>query len=245
MATMEEKRIDLNVSFEEKEDAKKLGAKWDVENKTWYVVTTKDSIKKFRKWISYPTFKANGFYLIKSKNKCYSCLKYSTVFGFVLPKSHLEYDDEYETWRQGRSFIAPYFISHLSESAENTITSIAKNYKQSYSKTMNSRYWMNHCDNCGAKQGDFFMYAEPGGAFHPDSYDFYQKIIRIYIDTPIECNGDSLHFNLNFHKIPNESLNQFKLTGKGKILERNNAHNNITKNTFLNIFSFLKNKLNI
>ena len=34
---MEVQRVYLNVPYEEKEEAKKLGAKWDVSKKKWYV----------------------------------------------------------------------------------------------------------------------------------------------------------------------------------------------------------------
>ncbi len=40
----------LSVSFEEKEDVKKLGAKWDGEKKSWYVPDGID-IGPFDKWV--------------------------------------------------------------------------------------------------------------------------------------------------------------------------------------------------
>lgn len=41
----------LNVPYAEKDDAKKLGARWDASNKKWYVPDTID-IAPFAKWQS-------------------------------------------------------------------------------------------------------------------------------------------------------------------------------------------------
>ena len=40
----------LNVPYEEKDEAKSLGAKWNSELKKWYIQNTKDC-GKFMKWI--------------------------------------------------------------------------------------------------------------------------------------------------------------------------------------------------
>lgn len=46
-------RLNLKVSFKEKEEAKLKGAKWDKVKKTWYVILTPDrSIIHFKKWLS-------------------------------------------------------------------------------------------------------------------------------------------------------------------------------------------------
>jgi hypothetical protein len=43
MYIIEMERVNLYISFTEKDEAKSLGAKWDKENKTWY--STHDKIK--------------------------------------------------------------------------------------------------------------------------------------------------------------------------------------------------------
>lgn len=40
----------LNVAYAEKEEAKKLGARWNAELKKWYVQNRED-YPKFKKWI--------------------------------------------------------------------------------------------------------------------------------------------------------------------------------------------------
>lgn len=48
---MQYKKIYLNVPYEEKEEAKKLGAKWDNAEKSWYCTISPGENNKFKKWI--------------------------------------------------------------------------------------------------------------------------------------------------------------------------------------------------
>lgn len=43
-------RIDLNVPFQEKDEAKSLGARWDRINRVWYVPEGVDA-GAFQKWL--------------------------------------------------------------------------------------------------------------------------------------------------------------------------------------------------
>ena len=43
-------RTDLSVPFHEKDEAKALGAKWDNQNRTWFIVDIED-ITPFMRWI--------------------------------------------------------------------------------------------------------------------------------------------------------------------------------------------------
>lgn len=46
-------RMDLKVPFAEKDEAKKLGARWDPARKTWYVVNQTD-LAPFARWSPQP-----------------------------------------------------------------------------------------------------------------------------------------------------------------------------------------------
>ncbi|WP_053162779.1 hypothetical protein [Pseudomonas brassicacearum] len=61
-------------------------------------------------------------------------------------------------------------------------------FKQAYSKTTGSCYLMNHCENCGAKLGDFFMHSEPGGAFFPTSPQEAKRMTLIRINERFDAN---------------------------------------------------------
>lgn len=43
-------RVDLNVPFHEKDDAKALGAWWDAGRKTWFVRDV-ENLEPFQRWI--------------------------------------------------------------------------------------------------------------------------------------------------------------------------------------------------
>jgi|LakMenEpi03Aug12_release.lakeMendotaPanAssembly.Ray.scaffolds.fasta_scaffold4319102_1 hypothetical protein len=43
-------RINLEVPYEEKDKARRLGASWDPARKTWYI-QNKENLKPFMKWI--------------------------------------------------------------------------------------------------------------------------------------------------------------------------------------------------
>jgi uncharacterized Fe-S cluster-containing radical SAM superfamily enzyme len=43
-------RMNLSVSFQDKDQAKALGAKWDGSSKTWYINADAD-MRKFYKWL--------------------------------------------------------------------------------------------------------------------------------------------------------------------------------------------------
>lgn len=47
--TSEGMRIDLNVPYKEKDDAKALGCRWDAARKTWYIIAQED-ITQFIQW---------------------------------------------------------------------------------------------------------------------------------------------------------------------------------------------------
>lgn len=43
-------RVNLRVGFEDKDQAKALGAKWDAKLKSWYIDAEMDMLK-FRRWL--------------------------------------------------------------------------------------------------------------------------------------------------------------------------------------------------
>ncbi len=43
-------RVDLNVPYSEKDEAKRLGAFWDPVKRTWYV-SAKENLRPFLRWM--------------------------------------------------------------------------------------------------------------------------------------------------------------------------------------------------
>lgn len=59
-------RVNLEVPYEQKDSARKLGAKWDLARKTWYVEDV-ERLDLFLKWI--PAHRANPAKLKKANSK--------------------------------------------------------------------------------------------------------------------------------------------------------------------------------
>ena len=193
-------RIYLNVPFDEKDDAKRLGARWDAQRKSWYVLENHDhDLSQFVRWGSpRPDFllRAAQYYLAETTVQCFmkNCQSSTRVYSVLLPKS-------FETWEPEQhgsdvgwwlSWDNPSFVSYameLSESVRNDVMQLTKNYYPDFSKTMNSIYWMNHCDSCGIKQGDWPLHDEPGGGFFPTDTVEARRITLRHISNPFLGHG--------------------------------------------------------
>ena len=100
-------RIDLQVPMFEKDAAKCLGARWDSQNKTWYVPDGVDA-RPMQKWIlgpQSPNIRAEHWLLATTTRECWRCHASSHVFAIVLPEGHealsVEDDPDDDYWQPG------------------------------------------------------------------------------------------------------------------------------------------------
>ena len=169
----------LNVPFAEKDQAKGLGARWDAQKKQWFVPDNKP-LQEFSKWLP-PENEMSPMliapvYLRTSKESCYRCLKISHVYclGATIIKD-VEYDDDdgqpysYLIRNTNNSPVDICNLADIDATLVNVIKENAPTYHPDFSKTQKATLWMNHCEHCNAKLGDFYMHNEPGGAFFPVS----------------------------------------------------------------------------
>ena len=187
--------LKINVPYSDKDVAKSKGAFWDVEQKTWFVPDHKD-INDFQQWID----KSKASVIIKSpvsialnSSDCYKCANKTAVIS--LASNNFYYlstdDNEDEKWfrADGLSFFSmPIFIEN---ELAGKINRLFPNYKIAYSKTAESSYWANHCENCGALQGDFFLHSEPGGAFFPLEIEEYEQLTFITVPSKFDVEIDA------------------------------------------------------
>ena len=178
-------RITLNVRFEDKDKVKALGARWDADQKTWYIPLGLET-SPFALWIpKNPTFTAISEHIIilKSINLCWKCKTLSPVYGIALDSCEIS-GEEYDMP------ILCYYISSISPDALKIIQDIYPKYYSDYTKQSNSKYFLNHCQDCGAKFGDFMMYMEPGGSFCPDDRHSNVKVeYDVKCTATIGCDG--------------------------------------------------------
>jgi len=164
-------RIDLRVPIAEKGEAKRLGARWDPQGKTWYVPDGADATP-LQKWVpapQSPNIRAKSWYLASATRDCWRCDEISQVFGIVLPQEHevlIAADDpKDDCWQAGYLPTILSYVNDVSESVRSYLRTRAPRYRLDYSQTTQSSYWMNHCEHCGIKLGDFETFDEPGLGF--------------------------------------------------------------------------------
>jgi Domain of unknown function (DUF5710) len=189
--------IDLNVPFSEKDEAKRLGARWNAERKKWFVPAGVNS-EPFKRWVetkpepvarSVTQTMLAPVWLLTSTENCYRCHKISPVFA-IASKSIEDYDiDEYDdvhyqTHRADENtHVSISNLENVDERIGQYLAKFAPKYRMDFSKTQSANVYMNHCHHCGAKLGDFYMHNEPGGAFFPDSYEDSQRLKRVMFES--------------------------------------------------------------
>jgi len=186
--------LKINVPYSEKDLAKSKGAFWDSLLKTWFLPDNLD-INNFLPWINHNfVILRKPIFIGVSTSTCYRCHNKITVIA-LCSNNFYSYEQLHENETYGRGlgekfiknqyfsfFHYPKYIDSEALSCINKIFSSSQ-YQYRYSKTVESKYWVNVCNHCGSIAGDFFLHEEPGGAFCPIDSDDCSKIRLIEIDT--------------------------------------------------------------
>ncbi len=161
--------IKINVPFEKKEEAKKLGAFWMPDARTWIIPDHVADIDPFKAWLP-----ANGgsivkypHLIIKSSRSCWKCheetplialgaRKYFTT-AFSSPEN-IEWEKrEYPAFFVDIRYIDPEVTGILKESYPF--------FREMYAKKLETNTWVNTCIHCSTIQGDEYNTADPGAPF--------------------------------------------------------------------------------
>lgn len=203
-------RIDLDVPFSQKDEAKSLGARWDPQAKVWYIPDGAE-VGPLARWLPIPDdielehepefcVRSPYYYVMESVSDCWKCKALTRVFSFKLPEEHEDFqyfEDEEEEFALTRNLgeWQSYGLRSTVSNVHNLSPRVVKKnrrftecFKLAYSKTAGARYFMNHCQHCGAKLGDFFMHSEPGGAFFPTSPAQANKMTLFSINERFDAN---------------------------------------------------------
>lgn len=167
----------LEVSFSDKDEAKRLGARWDAASRRWYVP---DSIPvaPFARWLPAAVQSEDvliaPIYLRRSTEACYKCHKDTEVFCLgVSAIREVEVDDDGTVYRHENDNQPDLVnVNNLEQLDARLVAALARQaprYRLDYSQTQRAQVWINHCEHCNAKLGDFFLHNEPDGAFFPTS----------------------------------------------------------------------------
>jgi hypothetical protein len=175
----------LSVPFHQKDQAKGLGAKWSPQEKFWFI-TEKEDASLFTEWLPNKNHTINlredHYYIAQSFRVCWQCGYKSQVYAIILPKNP-------SRSREYAKIL--YYLQHINEGAQKRFEALAPHYFYDYSRTISSSYWMNHCQKCKARFGDFETVEEYASPFRPMSIDEAKNITLYYIKEPLEAFGES------------------------------------------------------
>ena len=197
--------IDLNVPYHEKDDAKRLGARWDAARKTWFLPDGANS-EPFTKWLTSQwdiNIRSPFYFIAQSTRTCWRCDRTTKVFGFLLPPGHevwLE-GDEPVGWEHQTPAAVVYYITHIPSTVQAQMKSLTVHYRNDFSKTTQSFYWMNHCEHCEMKQGDFELFEEFDTPFCPLNMRDASRILLHPIQEPFETSAASIEYEPGFFEL--------------------------------------------
>jgi len=193
-------RIDLIVPFSEKDEAKKLGVRY-TNSKVWYVPDGIDATNFARWFPEKPNIGvySSCYFIAQTTKPCWKCNEHTRVYGFILPAGHKTLEnygeDAPDSWYYHDELTIVYYITDLIPTVMERIKVFSQHYRIDFSKTTQNSYWMNHCEQCGIRQGDFEMYCEPKGAFFPmDEQSASRLTLHGFIE-PFGCNGSRVYYD--------------------------------------------------
>lgn len=193
-------RTDLHVPFEQKEEAKIFGARWDPEKRCWW--TDARNLEPFARWLTpqelkpdpmvpqvlpepnFPNVRAPGFAIITGATDCWKCHASTQVSALVL-SVYEEQDGDEGDWERGADRMMLQRISAMNVPAREQVRALAPWMKPGFSRTADAVYLANHCAHCDALQGEWFL-AEPGAVFFPSDGTLpdYETTV---VDVPLEA----------------------------------------------------------
>ncbi|HFI0293567.1 TPA: DUF5710 domain-containing protein [Streptococcus suis] len=189
-------RLFLDVPYTEKNEAKRLGAKWNKEVRKWYVDTERINYINFSKWLlkgsDEVTIAADYIYIIEGSTSCWKCHRLTTVVGLgisehvhiynepddaiieIVKNSNYPEEEIHLSWSDKEANIPPRILRYLKN-----------NYfvKTMYSKTLGSHCFANYCQHCDALQGNHFLFTKPNSVLSSVTFgtELRQKMSKLTI----------------------------------------------------------------
>lgn len=175
-------KLYLDVPYEEKEEAKRLGAWWDAKAKKWFVPFYKEDFEEYRpffRWIlgesSFAIVPNKNIYILETYQTCWKCGNKTKVIAFSGDRFvTLEADDGEilleDYWEEYAGRNNPYLL--MFPETEEDIPLCIRNYvkehyhvENRYSKALERMQFANYCEHCNALQGHFHLFQEPSSPF--------------------------------------------------------------------------------
>ena len=100
-------------------------------------------------------------YLLTGRGECYACKKATRLFAFMALPPFEAIGDQEEAMDDDGSMLKE--VVDMPDSLKAIVAEQSDGkWREDYSRTADETYWMNHCERCDAKQGDFFVQGADG-----------------------------------------------------------------------------------
>ncbi len=90
------------------------------------------------------------------------------------------------------------YITQIPERVQMQMRSVTGHYRSDFSKTTQSFYWMNHCEHCGMKQGDFELFEEFDTPYCPINPEDASRILLRSVSEAFEASAASIAYEPGF-----------------------------------------------
>lgn len=127
-----------------------------------------------------PTLKADSFHIATSNFSCWDCKKDSEVYA-IFVKNLYDIAEESEL----EEAVSLTYIASLNSEVDQLLQTLTNGrFSLDYSFNADEQYYMNHCQHCSAKIGDFYLF-KSGNVFSPSTLEDYQKLKLVFYNLPI------------------------------------------------------------
>ena len=176
--------IRLSVTFNQKDQAKELGAWWFSGEKIWVIPDAIEDINSFFKWLP----NEEGFiikrpyFIAKSTRYCWKC-GHGTPLIALGAKSFYVLEYETEDKPKWTKWEYPVLFSEIDFLDEEVIKVLKNSYpffQYVYSNMAKHKYWANTCVHCQSLQGDNYNFMGSDAPFAPSSRE-EARIKREYL----------------------------------------------------------------
>jgi hypothetical protein len=126
-------------------------------------------------------------YLVQSAARCWQCGVAQAVIGLGTGGILQGADWDPPELQASADFTLLSYVETMPEDVYRFVSNAHSRYMKFYSRTVEAEYFGNICP-CGAAFGDWYLFAEPGGAFFPESEEAAKLIhrTRMPFDRPLK-----------------------------------------------------------
>lgn len=154
-------RHHLDVPYEEKDQAKRFGARWDPDSRRWYAPDGAD-LEGLARWDPSARAETRPYvYVVFGHRECFRCHEQVPVVAIGVPYS----SETLFAGCEGADSLSLEPRVDCLPAAIREYLEANSGYRVACSQTMGDTSLMNTCLSCGAMQGDHFLFDEPSGPF--------------------------------------------------------------------------------